>query len=492
MSADGVALGVDLATATARCVAVDLRDGRVLASATSALTAPRRGAGGASRQEPTYAGVVADLLARVVHELGPAAAAVDAVCATGTSGTVVAVDDDGRPLGDALLYDDLSGADLAARHGLPAGSMLARMAVALREHPAATRVVTAVDTVTAALVGRAVASDTSHLLKAGCDPVTHGWPGALEALGLAGRVPDVVAPATVLGELEPDAARRVGLPGGVVVVSGMTDGCTGQLASGAVGLGDSVGVLGTTLVLKAVSAQRVDSGDGTVYSHRSPDGTWWPGGASNVGGGLLAGRTGDDLARLDEAAAARGPAGVVCYPLPRTGERFPVADPSLVARWSGDPRDEVEAHRALLEGVAFVERLGLETLAGLGAPSRHHVLAGGGSRSDTWNRVRAGVLAPVLAGGAVSVAPRASSAVGATLLAALALDPATDLPTVATRLLPAGRRVEPADWETDALAASYDRFLGLLPDPARARPSPRVTPPTDPRPHPAEGTARHG
>lgn len=170
----------------------------------------------------------------------------------------------------------------------------------------------------------------------------------------------------------------------------------------------------------------------------------------------------------------------MCYPLPRTGERFPVADPTLAARWSGEPRDEVEAHRALLEGVAFVERLGLETLARLGAPTRHHVLAGGGSRSDTWNRVRAGVLAPVLAGGRVSVAPRASSAVGATLLAALALDPATDLPAVATRLLPAGRTVEPADWETDALAASYDRFLGLLPDTH------------DPRPHPAEGTARHG
>ncbi len=256
----------------------------------------------------------------------------------------------------------------------------------------------------------------------------------------------------------------------------MTDGCTGQLASGAVGLGDSVGVLGTTLVLKAVAPDRVDTADGTVYSHHSPT--------------ARGGRAAPPTSAVACSPAAAGTSWHGSTRRPRRAARpassatrsphrgtLPVADRRWPPAGAASPATRWRRTARLLEGVAFVERLGLETLARLGAPTRHHVLAGGGSRSDAWNRVRAGVLAPVLAGGPVTVAPRASSAVGATLLAALALDPATDLPAVATRLLPAARRVEPADWETDALAASYDASWDCFPTPTTHDPTPPKGPP---------------
>ncbi len=115
-------------------------------------------------------------------------------------------------MGDALLYDDRSGADLGAAHGLPAGHMLARMARVLQEHGDAARVATAVDTVAAALVGGPVDADTSHTLKAGVDPVARRWPADADALGLTGRLPGLTAPGSVLGEVAPAAARRLGLP----------------------------------------------------------------------------------------------------------------------------------------------------------------------------------------------------------------------------------------------------------------------------------------
>ncbi len=70
----------------------------------------------------------------------------------------------------------------------------------------------------------------------------------------------------------------------------MTDGCAGQIATGAVEPGQFVGVLGTTYVLKGVTRELVTDPAGALYSHRHPDGWWLPGGASNTGGEALARR----------------------------------------------------------------------------------------------------------------------------------------------------------------------------------------------------------
>ncbi|MDQ2755397.1 MAG: carbohydrate kinase, partial [Actinomycetota bacterium] len=338
-----IVIGIDLATATARCVALDAWTGAMLASVSTSLAEPVRSPGGQSTQEPGYAATALGLVARVVSSLGASAKRIRAISTSGTSGTVVPLDAQGHPVAPARLYDDTSAADLAAAQGLPGGSMLARMAASLRSaqehgHQVA-RLASTADVVHAALVGRPVAGDTSHFLKAGIDPTGLTWSRPMSSLGLDDVVPPLVPPGTVLGVVSLGCASRLGLRADVVVVAGMTDGCTAQIATGAVHLRDSVGVLGTTLVLKSVTPTEVTSPDGTVYSHRAPDGAWWPGGASNVGGGAFAayrsGVSSRELAVLDMRAATRGPATVVCYPLARSGERFPVADPSLQPLWSG-------------------------------------------------------------------------------------------------------------------------------------------------------------
>ena len=104
-------LGIDLATASARCVALDTSTGSVVARADSALSIPQRQPGGVSRQASTYAPVALDLVRQVCEQLGPDAARVAARSVTGTSGTVVPVDRDGSAVGTARLYDDSSGSD---------------------------------------------------------------------------------------------------------------------------------------------------------------------------------------------------------------------------------------------------------------------------------------------------------------------------------------------------------------------------------------------
>lgn len=482
-----VTLGIDLATASARCVALDGCTGAVLAHADAPLPAPVRSVGGVSRQAADYAAVSFAVMATVCRELASAASRVGALSITGTSGTVVACDPSGTPLADARLYDDTSSAGAVIAVGVGGGSSLGRMMSLQNEirssgHEGPVLMRSTVDVVAAAVVGDVVASDSSHALKAGIDLRALTWPlEVMTSLGLeTSDLPELVPPGRVIGVVSPAVAAALGLPPGVCVVSGMTDGCTAQLSTGAIRSGDSMGVLGTTLVIKAVSAVEVRTADGSVYSHLSPAGDFWPGGASSSGAGVLDTEfPGRDLGELDAAASARGPSTVVRYPLSRVGERFPVADPTLRSLCSGVPVDEVDAYRAVLEGVAFVERLGLETLAALGVRPHRHLITGGATRSATWNTIRATVLAPLLSPGPAGVVhvPGGGSAVGAAILAAHGLAtkglPARGLgggadgrpPSLATtvdRLVEAPVPVPPDPQQTQQLDQSYGVFLALI------------------------------
>lgn len=453
-----VVIGLDLATATVRGTAVEAAGGAVLATAQRPMPAPIRSRDGTSRQQPRYAELAGQVLAELAAGLaGRGPGAIVAISVTGTSGTVVPCDPRGRPVGPAVLYDDRS----AGGDPFPRGSVPARMALLARDPdlpPGPGRLQFTPDVVLARLAGGPMPTDTSHALKAGIDPVRRSWDAAtVEAAGRM-TLPELVPPGTRVGTLSAVAGAALGIPGPVALISGMTDGCTAQIACGAVEPGDTVGVLGTTLVLKAVAADRIESESEGVYSHLAPDGWWWAGAAANLGAGALRGFT--DLPAMDLAAQAHGPATVRCYPLTGVGERFPIADPDYRPWWSGEPRSEVDRYRAVLEAVAFTERLGLERLSDLGAPGRRHHAAGGGSRSAVWNQLRADVLGvplhhpPEAGSGYGAAALAASGAGGGTLAGVLAgwigrTEVVRPDPGAAQRLAPAYHR-----WREELLAAA--------------------------------------
>ena len=471
-------VGVDLATADVRVVAADAT-GRVHGQASVPLPPPESGPAGEVEQDAAaWWPAAAAALRRLTDNLGDVRAPVVAVSVCGTSGTVVAVDDRGAPLGPALTYADQrarreaeeaqeAGAERWARLGLRVQPSfgLAKWGWMVRSGavPAgAARLAHASDVVVSGLVGGPAATDWSSALKSGWDPLAGEWAGeALDALGVPGRLlPDVGPPATVAGRVGTEAAGATGLPAGCEVRLGMTDACASQLAAGAAVPGRFVSVLGTTLVLKGVSRELVADPAGAVYSHRHPLGWWLPGGASSTGGAALkAGFAGCDLAALDRAAAATGPARRVAYPLVGRGERFPfvVPDAEGFVLDGGDESDDVDRYRSVLEGVAFVERLGYERLADLGAAADGPISASGAaSGSEVWNRIRATTLGvPLVA------KPGASTALGACILAAsgtLHRDVAAAADAMGVR----GEDVAPVDEEREALDRSYRRFVEAL------------------------------
>jgi sugar (pentulose or hexulose) kinase len=247
----------------------------------------------------------------------------------------------------------------------------------------------------------------------------------------------------------------------------MTDGCAAQIGSGALRVGSWNSVLGTTLVLKGVAPELLTDPLGVVYSHRSPDGYWLPGGASSVGAGLLAQQfPGRDLDALSAQAADRGPANAIAYPLAGRGERFPFHAPDAEGFLLGKPRDELDHYAALLQGVAFIERLCFAHLERIGAPiDGDLLLTGGGSKSRGWCQLRADIL-----GRSVKIPENAEAAFGMAILAAAEGRSIADIATTMVRIR---ETLDPHPERTRQFAEPYQRLIeelarrGWLAAPAR-------------------------
>jgi sugar (pentulose or hexulose) kinase len=465
-------LGLDLGTQSARALAVTAT-GEVVGQGSEPLTSRRDGPRHEQDPEAWFA-ALARASRAAVRGLGRPLGGV-ALCAT--SGTVLLVDAaTGAPRTPGLMYDDARAAADADRANQAGGEAwaalgyrmqpswgLPKLLWLLRERPElvpGARLAHQPDLVTRRLVGRPVPADTSHALKTGYDLRGDAWPlEVLAELGVPADVlPEVVLSGSRLGTVCAEAAAATGIPAGTPVVAGMTDGCAAQLAAGALRVGSWNSVLGTTLVLKGVTEEPLIDPAGVVYSHRAPDGGWLPGGASSVGAGVLSARfPGRDLEALAALAAAREPAGVVAYPLVSRGERFPFTAPQAEGFVLGTPADEADEYAALLQGVAFVERLCFDYLDLLGAPTGGELsLTGGGTRSRYWSQLRADVL-----GRPVRLPQQAEAGLGMAVLAAAAVTgrPAAE---VAGEMVHVREVLEPRPDRTRRFRAPYLRLVDEL------------------------------
>ena len=462
MTGEAVFVGLDLGTGSARALAV-AGDGSLAGRGSRPLRGRRDG--NRHEQDPAdWWEAVAAACREALRDIAPERVRGVATCAT--SGTILLVDGDGRPLTAALMYDDTRAGEQARRLGLPPSWALPKLLWLLedaRERGAdatAARLAHQPDVVTRRLAGHAVPADASHALKTGYDPARGCWPEALAlALGAGDDLlPDVVAPGSQLGAVCADAAARTGLPAGTPVVAGMTDGCAAQIAAGALGVGDWNSVLGTTLVLKGCSRERIDDPAQGIYSHRSPDGGWLPGGASSSGAGVLsAAFAGRDLDALGRRAAAHERTRVLAYPLVSRGERFPFVAPDAEAFMLGTPAGDGEHAAALLQGLALVERLCFERLGRLGAQAGGTLsLTGGATRNLRWCQLRADAL-----GRPVRLPEQAESAFGMAILAAASIagEPVAD---AARRMSRTRAMIEPREAMRAHLDEQHARLVAEL------------------------------
>jgi len=395
----GFVIGLDLGTSGVRAVAVDA-SGKILGLGSATLPATKiTGARREQSPEDWWNGcrTALDELSLKLDLAGARAIAVDA-----TSGTILPVDNHNRPLAAARMYDDADTGDLAAKikslatresaaHGATSPAARALEWVRL---PRLHCIVHQADWINGCLGATHWQTDENNALKTGYDPVTRSWPDWLRGFGLSpGILPEVVPVGTPIGHVSAQAAIALGIPEGITIAAGTTDGCATFLASGATEPGEASTALGSTIVLKLLSDRPIFAPELGIYSHRLGD-TWLAGGASNCGGKtLLQCFDAEQLAELEPSLNPAKPTGTDYYPLPSVGERFPIADAKLAPRLTPRPASDAEFLQGIYEAFARVEQTGFAKLRELGCPALRSVRhAGGGSRSATWMTLRATAL----------------------------------------------------------------------------------------------------
>jgi len=299
-------IGVDLGTGGVRALAVSAAGEVVAGSAVSLEAARVADAEGLHEQAPQgWWEATCQALGELMGELkaaGIRAETLRALAVDGTSGTLACLDETGRPLRAAIMYNDARAGEEAEGLNERAGDFcdklgyrfaasfaLAKILWVQRREPEVfaqtARFLHQADFVQGCLSGDFSLSDYSNALKTGYDLIAEEWPAWIDQFeGVRERLPRVVAPGTRVGEVGATASARTGLPEGLAVVAGATDGTAGCVASGVRRPGDYNTTLGTTLVFKGISRKPGRHPEELVYSHKLPGGLWLPGAASNTGG----------------------------------------------------------------------------------------------------------------------------------------------------------------------------------------------------------------
>jgi xylulokinase len=248
----------------------------------------------------------------------------------------------------------------------------------------------------------------------------------LDVLGLDPSIfPAVFEGVETTGEVSREAARATGLRAGTPVVAGGGDQSANAVGVGAVEPGIVALSLGTSGVVFATSDGPAIDPEGRVHAfcHAVPDRWHMMGVMLSAAGSLrwlrdaVAPETSFD--RLDEGAGQvpAGSEGLLFLPY-LTGERTPHPDPLARGAFVGLTVGHDLRHltRAVLEGVAFGLRDGLDLMVAAGVPPPRAIRAsGGGIRSTLWRQILADVLGTEI----VTVKTEEGAAFGAALLAAV-------------------------------------------------------------------------
>lgn len=257
-------------------------------------------------------------------------------------------------------------------------------------------------------------------------------------------------------------------PGGVPVAAGAGDQAAGALGVGVDRPGPASVVLGTSGVVFAASDAFAADPEARVHAfcHAVP-GAWHSMGVMLSAAGSLrwlrdvVAPGGEFAALLAEAERWEpGAEGLTFLPY-LAGERTPHADPDARGAFTGLSlrHDRGALVRAVLEGVAFGLRDGLDLVCQLsGRPTLGRV-SGGGARSRLWLQILASVLELPLQRTAVDE----GASFGAALLGGVAAGEFADVHEAVAACVRPGEVVEPvAEW-IEPYRAVRERFVTLYP-----------------------------
>jgi sugar (pentulose or hexulose) kinase len=473
--AGAVVVAIDSSTTACKALAVRA-DGTVVSTGQHPhqLNSPHPGW---REQDAEQWWVAAVAAIRAAVDALPAGATVRALGVTHQRETFVCLDAELRPLRPAILWLDtragaqvqrLGSAPVHRRSGKPPSTTPSfyKLAWLAEYEPETLRRGARVLDVHGYLGRRLTGADRTSWASADptglLDMAAFDWDATLLATAGVRRdqMPDLVPPGSVLGELSGEAARLTGLPAATPVVAGAGDGQCAGLGCGVVEETTGYLNLGTGLTSGRQSAQlRVDRAFRTLASPLAGAYTL----EALIAAGMHSARWwidtafGGDLGAATAAAEAEPDSGRLLFLPYLTSAESPYWDPAARGCFIGldDTATAGRMYRAVLEGLAFEQRLVLEGLLGGhgDAEVNRLVCTGGGTGSRLLMRTMADVLGRPLE----VVAGAEASALGAAVLAAAAvgLDGLRDVPDAAAAMVHIADTVAPS---SDPRARPDDKY----------------------------------
>ena len=481
-----VAIGIDVGTTGARAVAVDER-GAVVSARTDEypLLTPRPRW---TEQDPEeWWRASREVLAAVRAATGAAGHDVVAIGLSGQMHGSVFLDRSGDVIRPALLWNDqrtgpqcdeitrrVGAGRLVEITGNPAltGFQAPKVLWVRDEEPAnygrVAHVLLPKDYVRYRLANELAtdASDAAGTLF--LDLRTRTWSGdVLDALDVpASWLPEVFESPDVAGKLAEDVAAELGLAAGIPVAAGGGDNAAAAIGTAVTREGVMSSSIGTSGVLFAHAKGAAIDPSGRVHAFADsvPGGYCLLAVTLSAGGSLRWWRdvTGVGYEQLVAEAAdvPVGSEGLVFLPY-LTGERTPHLDPNATGGFVGLTARHTRGHmtRALMEGVLFGLRDGLEIMRGLGVRPAAIRATGGGAISEVWLQLQADVYgAPVH-----RLAIEEGAAYGAALLGHVAAGTFGDVDGATSVVRTLDEVTEPDARRTAIYDDTYDVYRSLYP-----------------------------
>jgi xylulokinase len=212
-------------------------------------------------------------------------------------------------------------------------------------------------------------------------------------------LPEVVAPTTVVGMIDRNGAELTGLQLGTPVVAGTTDTVAEVLGAGALRPGHGTVKLASVGRITSVSTSPTNHPQLLNYRHVIDD-LWYPGTATKFATSAFRwlrdavwnGASYDEMSAVATSAPA-GCKGLLFHPH-LEGEWVPFWDDNLRGDFLGLTVRHGREHltRAVMEGVAFALRSGLDYASSLDLSFDDIRLIGQGGRSSVWKQIIADTL----------------------------------------------------------------------------------------------------
>ncbi len=313
---------------------------------------------------------------------------------SGTSGTLIASNLNGEPIGEAIPYNQACNENkfliesLTCRedHLRTPYSSLAKALSLIDKYGTNILLRHQSDWITGWFLKDWSIGEEGNNLKLGWDLKKESWPRSYLNTSWQKCLPKIIKSGKIIGQINFNLAKRINLNEKLMLISGTTDSNASFIASG-LGKEDGLTVLGTTIVVKKIIDNPIKKQG--ITNHRV-NGDWICGGASNAGCGILSQFFSDlEIKELSRQINPSKNTSLNLLPLNSKGERFPVNNSNLEPILGPRPVSDSLYLHALFEGLAKIELKGWEKLGELtGSLPKKIITIGGGSKNPQWRKIR--------------------------------------------------------------------------------------------------------